>query len=291
MATATLSVASEKCPMCGSISNRTICKRPRLGRLWSLARCKKCSLHFTAPTPTNADLVAFYQGDYHSDLRVEAGTEKAFDSKYLRYADALGRHLRTGRVVDVGCSTGLLVRKLRDRGYAADGIELNAESAAWGRANYDVKIHTQPLEQCPYGPESLEAILFTDVLEHTQHPRDYLREAGKRLVPGGIALVTFPDIWSVESRYHYLLSKLLRREWLWGNCHVPLHVWEFTPATAKACFESAGFEIVEFRRSQPAPEPVEGLALKILSAPINLLSWPLLSRWFGTQMEFVIRKK
>ncbi len=276
--------------MCGSASNRTVCERPWVGRRWALTQCRACSLNFTAPIPTQEDIVAFYQGDYHSELRTQVGTEKAFDSKYQRYADALGRHLPTGRVVDVGCSTGLLVRKLCDRGYDAEGIEFNAESAAWGRANYDVIIHTKPLEECSYGPESLDAILFTDVLEHTQHPRDYLREAGRRLVRGGVALVTFPDIWSVESRYQYLLSKLLRRDWLWGNCHIPLHVWEFTRATAVACFAGAGFEVVEFRRTQPAPEPVDSLALKLLSAPTKLLSWPVLSSLFGTQMEFVIRK-
>ncbi|MDB5336567.1 MAG: methyltransferase protein, partial [Planctomycetaceae bacterium] len=86
------------------------------------------------------------------------------------------------------------------------------------------------------------------------------------------------------------LSKLLRRDWLWGNCHVPLHVWEFTRATAVACFAGAGFEVVEFRRTQPAPEPVDSLALKLLTSPLRLLSWPLLGHWFGTQMEFVIRK-
>lgn len=276
--------------MCGSASNHTVCKRPRLGREWALTRCDKCQLHFTAPTPTSDDLVAFYQGNYHSDLRVNAGTEKAFDAKYRRYAEALGRHLPTGRVVDVGCSTGLLVRKLLDHGYEAEGIELNAESAAWGRANYDIIIHSKPLEECPYGPESLDGILFTDVLEHTQHPRDFLKEAGTRLVPGGIALVTFPDIWSIDSTYHYLLSKIFRRDWLWGNCHVPLHVWEFTKSTAVACFESAGFEVVEFRRTQPAPDPFDSLALNLLASPVRLLSWPLLGRLFGTQMEFVIRK-
>ena len=112
--------------MCGSVSSRTVCERPRLGRQWYLSECRACRLNFTAPIPSQDDIAAFYQGDYHSDLRITAGTEKAFDSKYQRYADALGRHLPVGRVVDVGCSTGLLVRKLCDRGYDAEGIELNA---------------------------------------------------------------------------------------------------------------------------------------------------------------------
>lgn len=284
------SVTAEKCPMCGSPQSRVICHKPRLGRKWALARCQKCSQHFTSPTPTSDELNAFYEGEYHSDLRTDSGTEAAFDWKYQRYMNTLGRHLQSGRVVDVGCSTGLLVRKLKDRGYDAEGIELNAESAAWGREHYGITIHCQPLEQSSYAPESLDALLFTDVLEHTQHPRDYLREAGRKLVPGGLVFVTFPDISSVESRYNFALSKLLRRDWLWGNCHVPLHVWEFTRATAEACFRSAGFEVVEFRRDQPPAEPIDSFALRILSSPTRCLSLPILGNWLGTQMEFVIRK-
>lgn len=277
--------------MCGSGSSRILTKRPSLGRQWALARCRKCRQHFTAPTPTAEDLRAFYAGDnYHSVLRTEDGTEATFGLKYNRYVETLKRYLGSGRVVDVGCSTGLLVKKLRDRGYDAEGIELNSESAAWGREHYGVTIHNELLENCPFEPESLNALLFTDVLEHTQHPRDYLREAGRKLVPGGLVLVTFPDICSVESRFHYSLSRLLRRDWLWNNCHVPYHVWEFTPATAEACFTSAGFEVLEMRRDQPPYETSDSLAVNILTAPARCLSWPVLGRMFGTQMEFVIRK-
>ena len=234
---------------------------------------------------------AFYMADYHAGLRTEGRTETAFGPKYQHYADTLGRHLRSGRVVDVGCSTGLLVRMLCDRGYEAEGIELNPLSADWGRAHYGVTIHNVPIEQCPYKPESLHALLLTDVLEHSQHPRDFLREAGRLLMPGGIALVTFPDIRSLESRYFRALSVILRRDWLWGCCHIPLHVWEFTRSTAERCFISAGFQVVAFRRTQPPPgPPVDSRVLRLLCSPTRVLSWPPMDRWFGSQMEFVIQK-
>lgn len=283
-------VASEKCPGCGSDSARGVHQRTFKGRRWSLARCGDCRLHFTSPIPTQDDLSSFYAGEYHADLRTSGGTEAAFGSKYQRYADTLGRRLTSGRVVDVGCSTGLLVRTLRDRGYDAEGIELNEQSAAWGRAYYGVPIRTDPLERDSYPPESLNAVLLTDVLEHTQHPREFLRTVRGMLVPGGFVLVTFPDIGSLESRYQHMLSRLLRREWMWSSCHIPLHVWEFTRRTAEGCFVGAGFRVVEFRRSQIPHERAASLALRALGAPLRLLDWAPLGRWLGTQMEFVIQK-
>jgi SAM-dependent methyltransferase len=266
-------------------------QRVFLNRQWSLARCGSCRQHFTSPTPNESDLNSFYAGDYHAELRCAGGTEAVFGAKYQRYAEMLARHLSRGRVIDVGCSTGLLVRVLQDRGYDPEGIELNPQSAAWGATHYDVKIRTEPLEKCGFAPASLNAILLTDVLEHTQHPREFLRSAGELLVPGGFVLVTFPDICSIESRYQRMLAKLLRRDAIWKACHIPLHVWEFTRSTAEACFNGAGFRVVEFTRSHLAFDAGGSRALRFLGWPLRLLSMPALARRWGTQMEFVIQKQ
>ncbi len=280
-----------QCPMCESDAVRSIAERTYQERRWTLSRCRACGLHFTSPPPTEEDIASFYTGTFHHLLQTEGATEAVFGSKFRRYAQTLGRHLHAGRVVDVGCSTGLLVRVLRDRGYDAEGVELNPQSAAWGRRHYGVQIHATPLEQCAYAPASLDALLMTDVLEHMRHPRDYLRQAGRLLKPGGVALVTFPDIRSAESRYQLLWSRWLGRDWIWEFRQIPLHVWEFTRPTAEACFASAGFRVAEFRRYQPRPDNSERpLSLRLLNLPLRPLHWPGLRRLFGTQMEFVIRK-
>jgi 2-polyprenyl-3-methyl-5-hydroxy-6-metoxy-1,4-benzoquinol methylase len=283
-------VLAEPCPLCDRADARPVHARPFAGRRWELARCRGCGLHFTAPTPTPADLGRFYAGDYHAGLRRPGAAEAAFGAKYRRYADALGRHLRSGRVVDVGCSTGLLVRLLRDRGYDAEGVELNAASAAWGREHYGVPIHAEALEGGRYAPGSLDAVLLTDVLEHTPHPAEFLRGVGRLLAPGGLVFVTFPDIGSAESRYQFVLSKVLRRGWLWATCHVPLHVWEFTRRSAESTFAAAGFGVAEFRRHHPRRPLPDGPLLKLLSLPTRPLGWPAVRRLLGTQMEFVLRK-
>lgn len=283
-------VLDASCPMCEETAARRVHERPFRGRRWALARCGGCGLHYTSPRPTPADLDGFYEGDYHAGLRQPGAAEHTFGAKYRRYADALGRHLRGGRVVDVGCSTGLLVRLLRDRGYDAEGVELNAASAAWGRRHYGVPIHAEPLEAGRYAPGSLAAVLLTDVLEHTAHPADFLRGVGELLAPGGLVFVTFPDIASAESRYQYLLSKVFRRDWLWATCHVPLHVWEFTRRSAEGCFAAAGFGVEEFRRHHPRRALPNGRLLKLLSLPTRPLAWPGVRRVLGTQMEFVLRK-
>jgi hypothetical protein len=103
--------------------------------------------------------------------------------------------------------------------------------------------------------------------------------------------VSFPDIVSVESRYQFLLSRLLKRRELWEACEMPLHVWEFSRRTAERCFRDAGFRVVELRRRHSKRvRSRRPLALELLRLPLRSLEWPLVRSAFGTQMEFVIMK-
>ena len=72
---------------------------------------------------------------------------------------------------------------------------------------------------------------------------------------------------------------------------MPLHVWEFTPKTALACFEAAGFRLVEFQRSQDAPGNDATGLLRLISFPSEIAAWPVVATRWGTQMEFVIRRR
>ena len=280
----------DACPACGAGSVDAVHRRVFRGRVWALARCHACGQHFTSPRPTGDDLRGFYGGDYHAAIRAPGHAEAAFGAKYARYVATLSRHLPRGRVVDVGCGTGLLVRMLRDGGYDAEGVELNASSAAWGREQYGVTIHDRSMERCSFAPASLDAVLLTDVLEHTAQPVAFLRNVRRLLSPRGLVLVTFPDIRSLESRYLGLMARVLRRDWLWSTCHVPLHVWEFTRPTAEACFRAAGFRIAEFRRTQPPPGALPTALLRALAWPGRLLTWAPLAAALGSQMEFVVQK-
>ena len=147
------------------------------------------------------------------------------------------------------------------------------------------------LEQIALELGTYDLISMTDVLEHTESPLRSLQAASKSLKPRGYMLITFPDICSVESRFQRSLAKLTGREWLWSCCHIPLHVWEFSPNTARAMFDKAGFDVVGFRRSQVTEDPLPGIA-GLLTLPLRAINIPWVASRFGThEMEFMIRKR
>jgi len=235
-------------------------------------------------------MVAFYHGDFHQELREPGGTERIFGAKFARYRDWVLSFLQSGRSIDIGTATGLFPSLLKQAGFDAEGTEYSPASAQWGAEHYGIRIRVGGLEQIAAEPGSFDLISMTDVLEHTEHPFHSLEAAGRSLKPLGYMLITFPDVRSLESKYQRLLARLTGRDWLWSCCRIPLHVWEFTPATARAMFAKAGFDVVGYRRSHVVEDPLPGIA-GLLTSPLRAINIPWIARRVGTQMEFMIRKR
>ena len=273
------------CPLCGA-GAKLIFSRNFRGRDWWLARCG-CGLRFTYPLPTLEDIVGFYTTDYHRNLT--EGDDQLFLPKFQHYLRIMAPYFSSGRGLDVGCATGLFPSLLRERGFDAEGLEVNPHTAAWGSRHYGVPIAVGTFETFDRPPGSFDFISMTDVVEHTLDPLATLRKINTLLSFGGGALISFPDINSPKSRYYRLMARVFGRDWLWTTCHIPQHTWEFTNSVATRCFNAAGFSILWFGRSEHNDEALKG-RLTPLALPVRALAMPALAGRVGTGMTFLLRK-
>jgi SAM-dependent methyltransferase len=277
------------CPRCRDTA-RLVWQKNLGGRDWWLAECR-CGLFFTWPQPNLNDIRGFYADSYHVS---PDAVENAFRRKFQRYVDLIVANVRPGRSLDVGCTTGLLPALLRQHGFQAEGLEINAKTAHYGAEAHGLPITIGSFEDYDVPTASFDLLTMCDVVEHTVDPVASLRKANRLLRPGGAALVTFPDILSLESRYWRALSRLFRRDWLWLNCHVPLHTWEFNKHVACNCFAAAGFSIVRFMRQSSlllsCNEWNQSRKVALLGMPLRPLAMPCAASWLGTGMIFLLRK-
>jgi SAM-dependent methyltransferase len=107
------------------------------------------------------------------------------------------------RVLDAGCGEGVLVDEFATR-LAIEGIDQNYSSE---------RIRAGSLTALPYPPGSFDRALCLDVLEHLtfeEQPRA-LAELHRVLAPGGLLLVSVPNLAHLQSRVHFLLTGRLIR--------------------------------------------------------------------------------
>lgn len=110
-----------------------------------------------------------------------------------RYPVAVDRN-----ILDVGCGTGMNHSMLKDFGrvYSMDAAD---EALSFTRQRGVDLLAAGNVEQLPFSENSIDLVTALDILEHTDHDLDALRELRRVIKPGGTLLVTVPAygfLWS-----------------------------------------------------------------------------------------------
>jgi len=140
---------------------------------------------------------------------------------------------RQGRALDVGCSSGSLLLKLREQGWDAKGVEV-AELPAQVAQGLGFDVHIGTLESSSFEERQFDAVFAMMVIEHVPDPIATLREIRRILAPGGLLVMSVPNFgcWEriVFGRY-------------WRGLELPRHFQHFTRRSLRQLAQLAEFQI------------------------------------------------
>src|SRR5205814_2234765 len=135
------------------------------GERFSIGFCDACQLHVTVPAPPAELLSRYYPQTYYgSGKRYTGLVEWCLDRLYTYRAARIENGQAIGAVLDVGCGRGLLLDKLRQRGWRVSGTELSEEAAAHARDQLNLPVVAGPLESAHYPNESFDLVILWHVL-------------------------------------------------------------------------------------------------------------------------------
>ncbi|MFN8223331.1 MAG: class I SAM-dependent methyltransferase [Gaiellales bacterium] len=180
------------CPVC-----LTHTGEPSLEK-WGITvcRCASCDHLFVSPRMPAEAVPALYGSRYWHAHALATGCPPLSERVEFDYTNAqtkLDRDVlpfrRVGRLLDVGASNGGFVRRAREQGFEAVGLEPSAEICALARSAHRVEMHCGTLLDGLFEPESFDVITLHDVLEHLLDPEADLAAADRLLAPGGLLVI------------------------------------------------------------------------------------------------------
>jgi 2-polyprenyl-3-methyl-5-hydroxy-6-metoxy-1,4-benzoquinol methylase len=156
---------------------------------------------------------------------------------------------RGRRLLDVGAADGLLSRHLTARGWRVTGVESDPDAARAGAAGCERMIVADLNHDVPDVDGPYDAVVCGDVLEHLVDPDRVLAALGAALVPGGVVIVSVPNVahlWMrlslLAGRFDYADRGILDRT----------HLRFFTRRTLRALLRGAGLRVAR-ETATPAP--------------------------------------
>lgn len=113
-----------------------------------------------------------------------------------------------GRVLDAPCGEGALTLALAEAGCEVWSLDCDASAP---RVE-GMPFHVGDLgERLPYDDGALDAAACVDGIEHVESPFHLVREPCRVLRPGGLLVVSTPNISAIRSRWRFLLSGFHRK--------------------------------------------------------------------------------
>ncbi len=235
--------APDTCVLCGCAA-----LRPKFPLQDSILRvCPTCGLQSRAVHMSTEECAARYSDDAYFRKHSTSDSGQYGYNDYLKnkhlYAwyfrerlDDLEARTPVGRLLDVGCATGVLLEMARLRGWDVAGVDLSAFATGIAREYYNLDVFQGLLQDADFAPASFDVITMDDFIEHVADPVATVRYASTLLKPGGLLSVNTPNCGGWYAR-------LMRASWF--HYKQQEHFYFFNHQTIRRLMAAAGLTLTE----------------------------------------------
>jgi 2-polyprenyl-3-methyl-5-hydroxy-6-metoxy-1,4-benzoquinol methylase len=217
---------------------------------------------YNNPQPDPGELIGIYK-EVEDPLYEEES--QARERTFRRSLGQLHRIVvPPGKLLDIGCYTGVFMKVAAEGGWEVEGVELSAWAAGIARSGGSGKVYEKPLDELTLPAESFDAIALWDVIEHLTQPAGMLKSVHRLLKPGGV----------IAFSTHMVDSLAVRLMGARYPFFMDMHVVHFSRRTIRKLLEQEGYELIAIRphrRILRLGYFIEKLKHKITFAPFRIV--------------------
>lgn len=178
-------------------------------------------------------------------------------------------------LLDVSCKEGDVLRALASRGFTLRGTNFEPEGPSIDSIPVDYGVDLRrPLS---YADASFDVVLLVEVIEHLENHRIAIGELARILKPGGVLILTMPNIMRLNSRMHFLFSGYHKTKRRFIPFVTPLdqaHRFHNYPIDLPILYylcKQSGLEVEHVGNSKV--KPYSRLLYVLFGLPVHLYTW------------------
>lgn len=211
---------------------------------FNYVQCSICGLVYVNPRLEQRAINELYDEEYFHGKGFDKSIvyQKEFEEKSTRIdlndwdISTIHEFINTGsdkpKLLDVGCGMGLFLWKAKQKGFDAEGLELSPYAGDFVRSK-DISVQTKSIYDAELKPNSYDAIVMKEVIEHLPDPMKALLTVHESLKPGGVLFMT-------TGNYNCPERKLRGKNWFYFMPEG--HIYIFSNKTMKQYLKKAGFK-------------------------------------------------
>lgn len=232
------------CNLCGA-DDADVLFKAGVAQHNQIVKCRHCGLMYSNPRNRPADQELVKDFDPNVTRDAEAYDPSRFDKERMQVRDyddtrAYLKRLypQRGKLIELGCGMGFLLKAFNDDGWDVTGIEPDRGFCDFIETHQGVKALPTILENSGIPDNSVDVVVFLHVVEHVPDPLATLQAIYRVLKPGGHLVLETP-------RYDSLMFSLLGKRERSLSCDG--HIYFFTTDTLRKLTEKAGFIYQQLR--------------------------------------------
>jgi 2-polyprenyl-3-methyl-5-hydroxy-6-metoxy-1,4-benzoquinol methylase len=206
---------------------------------FQIVACKSCGFKFTNPRPDENEIGEYYKAEsYISHTNTSEGLIAKIYHAVRKYTLKGKLNLinsiypQKGKLLDVGCGTGMFLNEARENGWKVNGIEPDSGARQIAEEINKATIKTEILSS--FQNEQFNIITMWHVLEHIHLLNETVDWLKERLSENGSLIIAVPNHKSKDAEIYQAQ---------WAAYDVPRHLYHFSQKSIKQLFEQKGFRL------------------------------------------------
>lgn len=151
-----------------------------------------------------------------------------------------------GTFLDIGCGNGSLLNFLRESGWKVTGLELTEILAKKVKEVLNIDVLQVNFMELDDFSVKYNALSLRHVLEHLPDSNLAMRKLSSLLLPGGYAILEFPNIEGITYKVRRLTKKMGLHKDPYDEDFVPGHCNEFSKKSFKYLVDQNGFKLIRW---------------------------------------------